>query len=81
MEPLWAETARELVSVHSPLLEYEVIEEEAPDAVISIMVERFLIRLPDDMVGRRSAEIVREKAMGGAPADSSNFDAMRTRSL
>ena len=66
MARFWAESVGELVAVHTPLLEHQIIEEEAPDVVLSVMVERFLIHVPDDIFGRTSAEAARSKAEGAA---------------
>jgi alginate O-acetyltransferase complex protein AlgJ len=45
----WAESFSRLVLVHQPNLDYKVILDEKPDLVISQQVERFLIRIPDDL--------------------------------
>jgi alginate O-acetyltransferase complex protein AlgJ len=42
------ETFRRLVFVHTSMLIAEVLEHEAPDVVLSLPVERFLLRVPDD---------------------------------
>ena len=66
MVRFWAESFGELVAVHTPLLEYDVVEDEAPDVVLSVMVERFLILIPDDVLGRSSAEVAADKLRGSA---------------
>ncbi|HEU5104691.1 MAG TPA: hypothetical protein VFU11_02495 [Solirubrobacterales bacterium] len=45
------ESFRRLVYVHTSMLVEEVLEAEHPDVVISLPVERFLIRVPDDEPG------------------------------
>ena len=42
------ETFRRLVFVHTSMLVEEILEREAPDVVVSLPVERFLLRVPDD---------------------------------
>jgi alginate O-acetyltransferase complex protein AlgJ len=46
-----AESFRRLVFAHSPWLDYELVEREQPDIVISMLAERFLIHVPDDSLG------------------------------
>ena len=50
------ETFRRLVFVHTHSLPWKLVDEEKPDVVLSLMVERFLIRPPDD---RRADEELR----------------------
>ena len=45
------ESFRRLVYVHTSMLVDEVIEAESPDVVVSLPVERFLIKVPDDGPG------------------------------
>jgi hypothetical protein len=56
-----AESFGRLFYVHRPTLDYEAILAERPDVVISVLTERFIIRVPEDapymplprLVGRR----------------------------
>jgi hypothetical protein len=43
-----AESFSSLLVVHTPYLEREPIEQYAPDVVLNLMAERFMIRVPDD---------------------------------
>jgi hypothetical protein len=47
--PFLAESFRRLVFGHVPTLDYELVEEVEPDVVISVMSERFLIEVPEDL--------------------------------
>jgi hypothetical protein len=47
--PFLAESFRRLVFGHIPTLDYELVEEVNPDVVITIMSERFLIVVPEDL--------------------------------
>jgi hypothetical protein len=42
------ESFRRLVFVHTSMFIAEIVEQERPDVVLSIPIERFLIRVPDD---------------------------------
>jgi hypothetical protein len=42
------ESFRRLVFVHTSMFIDEIVEQERPDVVLSIPIERFLIRVPDD---------------------------------
>jgi alginate O-acetyltransferase complex protein AlgJ len=46
--PFLGETFQRLVFVHTSMFVSEVLERERPDAVLSLPVERFLIRVPSD---------------------------------
>ncbi len=56
-----AESFSRLVFVHQPNLDYELIEKEKPDIVISEQVERFLTKMPNDLSGKSNEEIASEK--------------------
>jgi hypothetical protein len=43
-----SETFRRLVVVHTSMFVGEILEQERPDVVLSLPLERFLIRVPDD---------------------------------
>ena len=47
--PFLAESFRRLVFGHVPTLDHELVEEVQPDVVVSIMSERFLIEVPEDL--------------------------------
>jgi hypothetical protein len=47
--PFLAESFRRLVFGHVPTLDYELVEEVEPDVVVTIMSERFLIEVPEDL--------------------------------
>jgi hypothetical protein len=49
--PFLAESFARLHFAHMPTLDYGLIERERPDVVISVMNERFLISVPDDLTG------------------------------
>lgn len=60
-----SETFRRLVVVHTSMFVSEILEQERPDVVLSLPLERFLIRVPDDRDAlRRLGETARAK--GGA---------------
>lgn len=42
------ESFRRLVFVHTSMFVDEIVEQEKPDVVLSIPIERFLVRVPDD---------------------------------
>ena len=52
-----AESFSRLVVAFQPHVDYAVIEAELPDVVINQQVERFLVRIPDDLKGGVSHEI------------------------
>jgi alginate O-acetyltransferase complex protein AlgJ len=56
-----AESFRRLVVVWQPHIDFAVVEAEKPDVVINQQVERFLIRVPDDLKGPSHNEIVQAK--------------------
>ena len=47
--PFLAESFGRLVFGHVPTLDYELVEEVEPDVVITILSERFLIEVPEDL--------------------------------
>jgi alginate O-acetyltransferase complex protein AlgJ len=47
--PFLAESFRRLVFGHVPTLDYQLVEEVEPDVVITIISERFLIEVPEDL--------------------------------
>ncbi|HEY9639255.1 MAG TPA: hypothetical protein V6C57_02160, partial [Coleofasciculaceae cyanobacterium] len=56
-----AESFSRLVVVWQPHIDYSVVEAEKPDVVINQQVERFLVRIPDDLKGPSHNEIVQAK--------------------
>ncbi len=61
MLPFLAETFGRLVFVHRPTLDYELIAEERPDVVASLLTERFLVRVPFDQPYKPTRVMVRDK--------------------
>lgn len=70
------ESFRRLVYVHTSMLVEEILEAEHPDVVISLPVERFLIRVPDDRPGLSSLAVnAAHKAEAGTVAPEMAFAA------
>jgi hypothetical protein len=63
--PFLAESFRRLTFVHMPNLDFDLVRALAPDVVIKIMNERFLIVVPVDLPGRTQAEMAAEKLAAG----------------
>jgi hypothetical protein len=61
------ETFQRLVFVHTNLLVEEVIAAERPDVVLSLPLERFLIRVPDDRNALKQLEGVARRKGGSLP--------------
>jgi hypothetical protein len=61
------ETFRRLVFVHTSMLVEEVLEREAPDVVLSLPVERFLLRVPDDRDGLARLDATAREKGGRLP--------------
>jgi hypothetical protein len=59
--PFLSESFSRLVAVWQPNLDYSIIEKEKPDIVISQQVERFLMKIPDDLNGKTNEEYVKLK--------------------
>ena len=51
MLDFFAESFSRLVVVFQPHVDYAIVEAEQPDVVINQQVERFLVRIPDDLKG------------------------------
>jgi alginate O-acetyltransferase complex protein AlgJ len=66
MLPFLAESFRRLVFAHTPWLDYELIERERPDIVISLFAERFLIYVADDSYGITIEDLASKKLAEGA---------------
>lgn len=63
--PYLAESFRRLVFAHLPTLDYTLVEQEEPDLVASIMSERFIARVPDDLTAPTLAEMAKQKEEAG----------------
>jgi hypothetical protein len=65
MLPFLAESFRRMVFAHISILDGELVESISPDSVVSVMNERFLIRVPKDSGGKTLKQwIVEKRAMG-----------------
>lgn len=49
LSSLFAETLNEVHFIWTPWVDYDYVEEEKPDFVLTEMVERFMVRVPDDI--------------------------------
>ena len=56
---------RRVMFAHTAALDYELVEEERPDAVITVLNERFMIILPNDAVGPPTREVAAWKLETG----------------
>jgi hypothetical protein len=65
LHPFLASSFRRLVFVHMPTLDYELVEQVAPDVVISVLNERFLISLPYDVGAPSTLDLIRQKTEAG----------------
>jgi CBS domain-containing protein len=61
-----SEGFRRTVFVHSPTVDFELLRRERPDVVISVMAERFLIRIPYDLPAPSVRELERAKKERGS---------------
>ena len=61
MLPYLAETFGRLVFVHRPTLDFELVAEERPAVVASLLTERFLVRVPFDQPFEPTRVMVRNK--------------------
>jgi hypothetical protein len=66
MLPYLAESFRRFVFAYTQYVDYELIESERPDVVISILAERFLVVVPDDASARNFDEFARARIAEGA---------------
>lgn len=57
-----AQSFSEMFVVHSPMLEYDVLDRYKPEVVISVMAERFLVRVPNDGSSKTALVLAQEKA-------------------
>ncbi|NJL51969.1 MAG: hypothetical protein HC930_06630 [Hydrococcus sp. SU_1_0] len=63
LSSLFAETLNEVHFVWTPWVDYDYIEREKPDFVLTEMAERFLVRVPDDHDHLPLEEFVAKKLM------------------
>jgi hypothetical protein len=56
-----AQSFSTLVCVHSPLLELDLLERYRPNVVISLLSERFIKSVPDDLRGERAVRLAQQK--------------------
>jgi alginate O-acetyltransferase complex protein AlgJ len=63
--PYLAESFRRLVFAHTPWVDYELLERERPDVVISLLAERFLIQVPEEANAPSFDELTRARAAKG----------------
>jgi hypothetical protein len=71
-----AESFSRFVCVHRNTVDYEVVERESPDVVISQSAERFIIKVPDDDDAPPTSELIAEKRSRGrvlTPEEMSAF--------
>jgi alginate O-acetyltransferase complex protein AlgJ len=61
-----AESFGHLTFAHNSSLDFELVLEKEPDVVISVMTERFMIRLPFDLPAKPVRQVAREKEARGA---------------
>jgi hypothetical protein len=75
MLPFLAAGFRRMVFAQTPALDFELAEQEAPQLVVSVMNERFLIKPPSDVDGPTVHEIAQAKlAAGDTRPPSSAWD-------
>jgi hypothetical protein len=56
---------RRFVYAYTPRLDYDFVRKYDPDVVVSVLNERFMIHLPDDLAGQTVAEAEAEKIAAG----------------
>jgi hypothetical protein len=61
LQPFLAESFSRMVAVHTPLMEFDLIERYRPNVVINVLAERFMLVVPDDLRGEAALEIARRK--------------------
>ena len=65
MLPFLAESFARLVFVHRATLDFELVEAERPAAVVALLTERFLVRVPFDQPFTPTRVLVRKKREAG----------------
>jgi alginate O-acetyltransferase complex protein AlgJ len=63
--PYFAESFRRLVFAHLPTLDYSLVEQDRPGVVVSILNERFLVSVPDDLSAATLEELACQKRAAG----------------
>jgi hypothetical protein len=63
--PFLAESFRRLVFAHIPTLDYALVEEVRPDIVLTILNERFLVEIPEDVGAPGLGELEEQKRASG----------------
>lgn len=51
----------EMVMVHTPYFEQEAVDKYRPDVIVTLMAERFLLRVPDERTGIPAMQTAQEK--------------------
>jgi alginate O-acetyltransferase complex protein AlgJ len=59
--PYLAQSCRRLVLVQQQNIDYKIVDREAPDFVVTEQIERFMMRIPDDLTGLSNEEIIANK--------------------
>ena len=65
MLPFLAESFSRLIVVHQPNIDFTLVDTIKPDLVISLQVERFLLKIPNDILGMTNQQYVRKKRNKG----------------
>jgi hypothetical protein len=65
LHPFLASSFRRLVFAFLPTLDHELVRREQPDVVVSVLNERFLMRVPYDVGAPTIDELVRQKKAKG----------------
>jgi hypothetical protein len=63
--PMLGASFRRLVFAHSPTVDMQLVREERPNLVVSVLNERFLMKIPFDSEGPTIQELESEKAAQG----------------
>ncbi len=63
--PFLAESFRRLVFVHSRFLDFELVEDERPDIVVSVIAEQELLDVPLDVFAAPSREVALRRLAAG----------------
>jgi hypothetical protein len=63
--PFLAESVGRLTFVHMPNLDFDLVRALAPDVVVKVMNERFLIQVPVDAPAKTQAQLEAEKIAAG----------------
>jgi hypothetical protein len=63
--PMLGASFRRLVFLHSPTVDFQLVQEEQPDLVVSVLNERFLMSIPSDADAPTAHELESEKRAQG----------------